>query len=1176
MKKIFTLFLFILSYSFTFSQAWDWTKAGPEAVSSIAIDNQQFFVSALSGGALTKRERNGSLVWQKAFVRSQGGGARPAPVYGVVTDNDGNIYTSNNAYDTINHVFTGEQGAVSKFDFNGNLVWSRVFKWLDDSNIERGDITNSAIARDEQDNIYVTGIAGPGFYGPNFSSYNKRIVFGTDTLSIPGTGTYLIVAKVDKNGQRQWIKSFLYTMPANAPHRTNITSIAVKNNQVAIAGTSNLTNIYFDTYTVTGGKGTNFLVLLNGADGGVKWVKDIRFLSQQIACIGGCDAPTARVLFNDHGKLVFTSAFMDTLRFGGITYNANNRKQYYISQYDTSGTEDIFKIFPNDNLGNGNPAQSIPFYTSPAIAKAGNAYYYHVLNHLYKLDSAYNIIWTSTNSTSYGDHMALTADPSGQVIGQSSSFSGTSAQAGQEDVVNPVPGNTYYYQSRINSNYNIVSGYVFYDINGNGIKDPGEQPVKNMPVGIQPGNRFISLTDTTGLYECLSDTGSFTFNLLRFPPYYILSPAAGHSISMNSFNQHITGKDFALRPLPGIVDLSADLAGITINRPGFLGNYRLAIHNKGTTIQTGTCTVRLSDKIQFNFAAPAPASVSPDSLVFNYVNLSPGQSQFFDIHYIVKTTTTFTDSIVSYATVYPVATDTVKADNYDTLRMPVRASYDPNDKQVDLNGDVSIERKGQALEYTIRFQNTGNDTAFNVRVTDTLSAKIDVASFELVSSTHSVQPLITGDKVLTFYFDNILLADSVHNEPLSHGMVKFRMKPITTVQVNDVITNRAAIYFDYNAPVLTNTVQTRYVQPVVIAPVVNLGADTARCGGSITLNAGNTGARFLWNTGDTTQSITATISGAYWVRVTNSYGIAARDTIQVTINALPIVNLGPDIIRCGGSVILNAGNTGSSYLWSNGALTQSITATVSGTYSVRVTNANGCIGYDTVQVTINARPVVNLGNDTSFCTGSGLVLDAGNSGASYLWNNNTTNRTLTVSQAGIYTVRVTNAAGCIAADTIQVSLRPLPVITFSVPDTIYANDTPVPLTATPAGGQYTGAGISNGQFNPAATGAGTYALQYRFTDAFGCSAAADGRIVVVAPVNRINVYPNPNRGSFSVVLASNLRNTTLTIVTPSGQVAGQYTLYAILQQLRLSLRPGIYYLRFRNKDFTETKRMIVW
>ncbi len=147
------------------------------------------------------------------------------------------------------------------------------------------------------------------------------------------------------------------------------------------------------------------------------------------------------------------------------------------------------------------------------------------------------------------------------------------------------------------------------------------------------------------------------------------------------------------------------------------------------------------------------------------------------------------------------------------------------------------------------------------------------------------------------------------------------------------------------------------VVSVTPSPVVNLGANQTVCAGTpVTLDAGNAGATFLWNTGATTQTIQATQAGIYHVTVTAGNCIS-RDTIQIIYNALPVVNLGADVNTCTSDTLtLDAGNPGSTYLWSTGATTRTIRVNLAGTYSVQVTNANGCINTDEIVVTNKAIP----------------------------------------------------------------------------------------------------------------------------------------------------------------------------------------------------------------------------
>ena len=134
-------------------------------------------------------------------------------------------------------------------------------------------------------------------------------------------------------------------------------------------------------------------------------------------------------------------------------------------------------------------------------------------------------------------------------------------------------------------------------------------------------------------------------------------------------------------------------------------------------------------------------------------------------------------------------------------------AWDPNDKQarpIGYGTSHAIEANTD-LEYHIRFQNTGTDTAFNVTVYDTLSSALDPSSIIPGASSHPYTWELKGNGIVVFTFNNILLPDSTANEAASHGYVKFKVKQQPDLPVGTLINNTAAIVFDMNAPVLTNT-----------------------------------------------------------------------------------------------------------------------------------------------------------------------------------------------------------------------------------------------------------------------------------------------------------------------------------------------------------------------------------
>lgn len=136
----------------------------------------------------------------------------------------------------------------------------------------------------------------------------------------------------------------------------------------------------------------------------------------------------------------------------------------------------------------------------------------------------------------------------------------------------------------------------------------------------------------------------------------------------------------------------------------------------------------------------------------------------------------------------------------------VTGSYDPNDKRGFPNGisDEHFIAKNQELEYIIRFQNTGTDTAFTVVVRDTLDENFNIFTVTPGVSSHNYSFRMYGPRVLEWTFANILLPDSTTNEPLSNGFLTFTVKQNPNLAEGTVLSNDADIYFDFNEPIITN------------------------------------------------------------------------------------------------------------------------------------------------------------------------------------------------------------------------------------------------------------------------------------------------------------------------------------------------------------------------------------
>ncbi|PKQ60162.1 hypothetical protein BZG01_21245, partial [Labilibaculum manganireducens] len=277
-------------------------------------------------------------------------------------------------------------------------------------------------------------------------------------------------------------------------------------------------------------------------------------------------------------------------------------------------------------------------------------------------------------------------------------------------------------------------------------------------------------------------------------------------------------------------------------------------------------------------------------------------------------------------------------------------------------------------------------------------------------------------------------------------------------------------------------------------PTVNLGVDQETCAGnSISFDAGNVGATYLWSTGESTQTITVSTSGNYSVTVTDANGCSATDDANATIHPNPTVNLGADQQTCSGNTItFDAGNAGSTYLWSTGETTQSITVSTSGNYSVTVTDTNGCSATDDANATIHANPVVDLGIDQETCAGGTITFDAGNAGSTYLWSIGETTQSITVSASGNYSITVTDANGCSATDDANATIHPNPTVNLGVDQETCAGNS-ITFDAGNAGSTYL---WSTGETTQSITVSASGNYSITVTDTNGCSATDDANATI--------------------------------------------------------------------------------
>ncbi len=377
-------------------------------------------------------------------------------------------------------------------------------------------------------------------------------------------------------------------------------------------------------------------------------------------------------------------------------------------------------------------------------------------------------------------------------------------------------------------NYNTLKGSVFIDNNLNGTREVDEPFYNNAKtVTIKRGIDTITAIANTGKFTLDVDTGSYITTVQPVVPYYNVVPSTFTTTHSNYFNTDSIS--FALQPIAGKNDLVICLIPVTAARPGFNIQYRIQWRNQGTkTFDDFTIQLVKPGSLNFISSSFVPTTINRDTLRWNFAGSNPFETGNIFINFKVAAppATNNGDTLRLTATIFPVIGDVTPANNVSSLVQKAVGSYDPNDKSESHGGVIKPEHltNGEFLTYIIRYQNTGTDTAFNVRIRDTLSNKLDWNTLEMISASHGYQLNIKNANQCTWSFNNIRLVDSIKNEGASHGYLVYKIKPKPTLAPGDTVYNLASIYFDYNLPVATNKERTTIANVVLPIKLLTFNA----------------------------------------------------------------------------------------------------------------------------------------------------------------------------------------------------------------------------------------------------------------------------------------------------------------------------------------------------------------
>lgn len=367
---------------------------------------------------------------------------------------------------------------------------------------------------------------------------------------------------------------------------------------------------------------------------------------------------------------------------------------------------------------------------------------------------------------------------------------------------------------------NEVAGTIRFDLLGDGCTTEDELLTGMMVIAEGSSITNAAFTQENGTFSVFTtDEGIVNTEVItQLPNYYQVNPASFQS-DFTGFN-NVEVVDFCIEPIGPFNDLSISVyPSWNDPRPGFDTYYRVVYKNNGTTQLSGTVIFEFdAAKLNFLSASETVVSQTTDSVSFSFTDLNPFETGVIDLNFNVfpPPTTNIDDELITTVTINPVAGDETEEDNIHNFYQTIIGAYDPNDIRVLQGEEIFIDDADDYLNYIIRFQNTGTASAINVKVDHVLDGKLDWTTMQIESLSHTGRVEINDQTDVSFVFDNIHLPDSTNDEPNSHGFIAFKIKPKSDVEVGDIISGVADIYFDFNPAIVTNTVNTEIVEPLSV------------------------------------------------------------------------------------------------------------------------------------------------------------------------------------------------------------------------------------------------------------------------------------------------------------------------------------------------------------------------
>jgi len=374
------------------------------------------------------------------------------------------------------------------------------------------------------------------------------------------------------------------------------------------------------------------------------------------------------------------------------------------------------------------------------------------------------------------------------------------------------PSGVIQYVNNVNPNqYNIIledngmqiNGIAFNDLNNNGIRDQNEPVISNMGLRLEGHpNRFS--TNSSGAFTTRTNSSTISFEIAENTNWTINPTYKTHNVSAGQSNQ----VELPLTAMTNGYDLAVNFA-TTAWRRGFSNETILQVHNKGTVEANGARVSLVFPDIAYLLNSSEPfETLDAKTYQWNIGLLMPGQIWTTTISDSIGLQAATGDIVVLAANTTANGTDINTANNSLTEEIAIVGAIDPNDILVSPIGDgfQGFIKKNQWLTYTIRFENIGTYAATYVFLENQLSDKLDPSTFEMISTSHEAGFHIDAKGILKVNYMHINLPPAELDSIGAHGFFKYRIKPHQHLRGGEAITNSAIIVFDFEEPIITNTV----------------------------------------------------------------------------------------------------------------------------------------------------------------------------------------------------------------------------------------------------------------------------------------------------------------------------------------------------------------------------------